>query len=79
MSKYIWMNRDYGITKIGFDLNGNYCYWVKALNGNRPVRVPHGSIASEHKKVTMLNIHDGSKSVLFALDAIVAQARKGKS
>jgi hypothetical protein len=77
MSKYIWMSGDYGLTKVGYDTNGNWSYWISSRRAKRAVKVQHGTLGSKGSKVTERVIRSGMTAMdLLTLNDLVEYYKK---
>jgi hypothetical protein len=59
-NKHLWSNGVHRLTKVGFDTNGNWSYWMIAPNRKRAVKIQHALIEQQHCiKLTEEILKDG--------------------
>lgn len=80
--KFIHAMSDYLITRVGYDTNGNWSYWIKHYKAKRSVKVQHTSIEDGNAlpKVTpdvlKHRLYQGNQRLANTLDNLVQYYRK---
>ena len=77
MVKYIWTTGEYGVTKIGHDVNGNWSYWIRNRHAKRAVKVQHSTLETRGCKVTERIVRSGMTAMdLLTLNDLVEYYKK---
>jgi hypothetical protein len=79
MAKALWTNgTSFSITKVGYDTNGNWSYWLLETGRPRSVKIQHMAMGVSNRKLTKSLLARPSQEVLSTIQAVIDYYRKYK-